>query len=324
MTPFEISNCFTNNNDGAGFAYITPDRKVHVEKGFMTEEAFIEAYNTIPVYPHVVHFRIATSGDVSPEMTHPYRIEKDSKLVLAEEGDTSVLFHNGVIFDYKTLMLNMVTTRQLAMPKGPINDTRVAAMMMSIEEMGGEDVLSILSGKFVVVRPTGITTWGTFTDVNGVAFSNDGYKRAVQVYNYQNYNKNHKKTKGTGTYQDNGTLTDEEWNKKYAAGYEDNEFYEKYMNCPHITTHNNCNYDCESCQLNVASGLDGKNCLGADSNEDNTESDSKQSCPENMLVCLPAEIEHVNNVCNNAKQTYARNKLLYPDYHDIRDGDVCM
>ena len=97
LTTKEIENCFKANGDGAGIAWATPEGKVHIEKGFMTLDEFKQFYiNDIPL-PHVVHFRIATSGEVNREMTHPYLMTPESELVISGDLDTAVLFHNSVI-----------------------------------------------------------------------------------------------------------------------------------------------------------------------------------------------------------------------------------
>lgn len=185
----ELENCFKNNSDGAGIAWATPEGKVHVEKGFMTIEELRTFYasDDIPL-PHVIHFRIATSGEVNREMTHPYEMTEKSELSISGNLDVPVLFHNGVIFDWKNLLVNMVTSKQIdAMPKGPMNDTRTAAIMASVPSIG-DDILAVLSGKFVKVSPDGfITRWGDFEEVNGVYFSNDSYKRETYVYKNINY-----------------------------------------------------------------------------------------------------------------------------------------
>ena len=193
LTEDEIKKCFQNNSDGAGLAFPTPDGKVHIEKGFMTVEDLIDYYlysGEIPeleVASHVLHCRTATSGDTSREMTHPFKISELSPLATRELSDEPVLFHNGVIPDWKTLLLNMITSKQISqMPKGPMNDTRMAAIMASLPTVG-LDVLDVLAGKFVVVHPSGdLTIWGHFDDVNGVLFSNDGYKRVSYVYRNKN------------------------------------------------------------------------------------------------------------------------------------------
>lgn len=85
-----LKNCWDNNPDGAGFAYVKR-RKVVTLKGFMSFEKFIEEYRKAEPSnrdssPFVIHFRIATAGRVCPENTHPFPVEG------------GVLVHNGHMF----------------------------------------------------------------------------------------------------------------------------------------------------------------------------------------------------------------------------------
>lgn len=249
MTSQEIENCFKNNGDGAGVAYCTEDGKIHVEKGFMTLEEFQQYYETLDILPHVAHFRIATSGDVTPEMTHPYKIEMESRLVITGDIETPVLFHNGVIGDYNALYLNMLTSGMIDMLRGPINDTRVAAVMAAVFD---EEILQSLSGKFVVMKPDGITTmWGDFENVNGVHFSNNGYKKIAYtpcVYGANNKNRNYNYNKN---------------NKKQVTETKDNwdsdEWFQAYQDCPYQNSEAHaCDYDCVECAIERAHMEGGK------------------------------------------------------------------
>ena len=78
-------NCFTNNDDGAGFAYIK-DGKLFVAKGFFTFEEFWENYEPLEEKASLIHFRVGTSGGNNGENCHPWRVTKDL-----------VFIHNGVI-----------------------------------------------------------------------------------------------------------------------------------------------------------------------------------------------------------------------------------
>ena len=231
LTDIEAQNCFNGNSDGTGMAWCLPEGKVRVRKGFMTLEEFLDFYDEFKMspefIPHVVHFRTQTSGDVSREMTHPFKISPMSELAVEEDTECSVLFHNGVMGDWKTLLVNLVSSGQIpGMPKGPMNDTRVAAIMASLPNVGDE-ILEVLSGKFVKVQPDGkIIRWGHFESENGILFSNTGYKYAIYRYNGKNsclagnYNNNGvgTKTGGNKSWQqgkfrgkDLKDLTDEEW-----------------------------------------------------------------------------------------------------------------
>lgn len=78
-------NCFTNNDDGAGFAYIK-DEKLFVAKGFFTFDEFWENFEPLEEQACLIHFRVGTSGGNNGENCHPWRVSKDL-----------VFIHNGVI-----------------------------------------------------------------------------------------------------------------------------------------------------------------------------------------------------------------------------------
>ena len=61
-----LETMFWNNSDGAGFMY-AKDGKVVIRKGFMTFRAFksaLDGIDDVDNLPLVMHFRIATSGNV--------------------------------------------------------------------------------------------------------------------------------------------------------------------------------------------------------------------------------------------------------------------
>ena len=225
----EITNCFNSNPDGVGMGW-SDGSKVHIKKGFMTLESFLNYYcDEFQVQcqdafiPHVIHFRTATSGDISREMTHPFVMSTASELIVDGLVDNSVLFHNGVMSDWKALLVNMVTSGQIpAMPKGPMNDTRVAAIMASLPNVGDE-VLEVLSGKFVKIQPDGtIIRWGHFELDKNVQYSNNAYKWPSYRYKHSTVKNtcllgNENNESGDYFRQFSGKqlndLTDEEWSE---------------------------------------------------------------------------------------------------------------
>lgn len=81
-------NCFSNNPDGAGFAY-PDDGVVKIEKGFFTFESFWARFNEVQTSNNcdmLVHFRIATAGNVDKRNCHPWRINEKAAMI-----------HNGTI-----------------------------------------------------------------------------------------------------------------------------------------------------------------------------------------------------------------------------------
>lgn len=90
ITRTQAANSWSNNDDGAGFAYVA-DGKVEVRRGFMTFDEFWAAYDAAAqefgeTSHFLVHFRIGTSGGNTPENTHPFTCQNFA------------LIHNGVFF----------------------------------------------------------------------------------------------------------------------------------------------------------------------------------------------------------------------------------
>lgn len=90
-----LKTCATNNKDGCGFAYINTDhlgvKRIKVKKT-MDFEIFIRQYKRAcknnPDSPFLIHFRIATHGEVSKFNCHPFVVDEDV-----------VFVHNGMISD---------------------------------------------------------------------------------------------------------------------------------------------------------------------------------------------------------------------------------
>lgn len=101
-TKEELKKCWDANPDGAGYAIQRSSiGEIEVIKGLMNFNTFYHSLTTKHIKINdtvVIHFRIATAGDISPEMTHPFPINVELKHFLALEYKTQhVFFHNGVV-----------------------------------------------------------------------------------------------------------------------------------------------------------------------------------------------------------------------------------
>lgn len=93
LTKEVLFNCYTNNSDGCGFAYINEDiygrKKIRIKKS-MKFETFYDKYSRAveqnPDSTFLIHFRIATHGTVDEYNCHPFQI-----------NDEQVFIHNGII-----------------------------------------------------------------------------------------------------------------------------------------------------------------------------------------------------------------------------------
>lgn len=88
----KLRNGWDSNNHGAGFCYPNEDKsELIIKKGFMTFDAFIEAYKPVAAEPLLIHFRWATHGARDEFNCHPWPIVgPDGKVWFA-------VIHNGVI-----------------------------------------------------------------------------------------------------------------------------------------------------------------------------------------------------------------------------------
>ncbi len=100
ITKEEFFAMYDANPHGAGMAYKLGN-KIHIEKGFFNCDKFWEAFNNIKQTLNVdiaIHFRIATSGQITSQFCHPYTLTNNINDMyrLSTDADT-VVFHNGVL-----------------------------------------------------------------------------------------------------------------------------------------------------------------------------------------------------------------------------------
>lgn len=93
-----IARSWAANPDGGGMMW-ADGGTVHISKGYMRLDDYMDAIHTVPVdCPMVLHMRIGTSGGFGPEVTHPYPVTTDLDALHALDVDCPVgIAHNGVL-----------------------------------------------------------------------------------------------------------------------------------------------------------------------------------------------------------------------------------
>ena len=84
-----LINCYQNNPDSSGFAYINKANQLMINKGLYTLDEFLNLYKSIKsqsISDVVIHCRIATHGNIDIKNAHPFQINKDI-----------VMVHNGIL-----------------------------------------------------------------------------------------------------------------------------------------------------------------------------------------------------------------------------------
>ena len=177
-TVSSIRSMFKNNPHGAGFMYAR-DGKVHISKGYMDVDEYIEAVeraNFTAADSVVYHFRISTQAGVGPAMTHPFPLSNQLEHMKALEVTCPCgVAHNGVI---------MLTT-------DPSNHEYSDTAIFIVDYLSGiikcgydlrdqetlDYIFHLARSKFAIMDGTGyVATIGTFINNRGLLFSNDSFQ----------------------------------------------------------------------------------------------------------------------------------------------------
>ena len=156
------------NPHGAGVAWLH-DGKVRWKKGLLaTDVSSMIAEGALP-FPYVVHFRLASIGEQSPELCHPFPIDPQASLELEGEAD-EVVFHNGTWSDYEE------HSERLKL-EGAISDSRVLAAFLAVNRKHADMLLDhystrAYSNRFALMTPKGPILYGQWWRQHGVDLSN--------------------------------------------------------------------------------------------------------------------------------------------------------
>jgi hypothetical protein len=168
----ELKAAWEANPDGAGLAWAEAG-SVQIRKGFMTLRELERFYKRFArdFKPHVIHFRLATSGWECPELCHPFLVAPDSPLVTDGAVNVPVLFHNGHWGGLTYSDEALAAVRRFA---GPYSDSRVLAALAA----RGRLPKPTTYGKVAILRPSGrmkLIGDGWLRD-GGLVCSNSSYK----------------------------------------------------------------------------------------------------------------------------------------------------
>ena len=183
----EFRNCFVNNPDGAGFMiYDDKKKKVHIRKGFMNFDDFWNAVKDLPTdRDRVFHFRIATSGKISPECCHPFVLSSNLETMRETDVFTDMGFsHNGVMSDFtpKEGMLSPYSDTMYfgAQVLFPLKDKLYKeSTQYLIKKAMGTNKYAILGKNGAII----LGAWKTSPET-GIQYSNTSYEERKSTYYY--------------------------------------------------------------------------------------------------------------------------------------------
>jgi hypothetical protein len=173
LTSDEVRQMAAANPHGIGLAWANKaNGQAAYVKGLSVDEA-LAAIDAAPL-PQVVHFRFASVGGVTPELCHPFPIERVPSQDMAGTAH-AVVFHNGTWGDWQLghAILDGRKTQLSAEERKGWSDTRVIAAMMSTYAY---HVVAKIAGdaqRIVVVHGKGrIARYGDFIEHDGITVSN--------------------------------------------------------------------------------------------------------------------------------------------------------
>ncbi len=167
-----IREMFSRNRDGAGIMFCKDD-KVHIKKGFMTVNSFLEYIHSRDWtgVPAVLHFRIGTAGPNNELNCHPYPVGMENCI----ECDCEVgMAHNGILYDYNPPRDSQINDTQVFMntiisklPTGWLSNEAICDL---IKHDIGSNRLAFLEAD------GGITRFGEWIEDDGYFYSNSSYR----------------------------------------------------------------------------------------------------------------------------------------------------
>ena len=199
-----ITNCFTNNPDGAGIM-LAAKGKVYGFKGLMTLDAFQaklkqlhKQFGSLDKLPVVMHFRIGTHGANIAANTHPFpvaggykalrRLEWTSTLGMAHNGIISATGHHADV-KKENVSDTMVFIRRIVAPIAANMDIMKNQAVLDALQMAADSKLCFLNARGE------LKCLGSFEMKDGVYYSNGTYesprvkyaKFAPYLYDWDDY-----------------------------------------------------------------------------------------------------------------------------------------
>ncbi len=190
-----LRNGFESNDHGAGFAVATKEGELKIFKGYMTWKDFYTAYKPFAGATALIHFRLATHGDMSHDNCHPFDL-CNGTLAMVHNGIISMMSDDRTKSDTR---LFCETVLEPLLKRVPINEPALKLLVEAAIGSGNKVALLHASGAHVIFNE-GAGEW-----CNGAWFSNTGYKyRSLPYGGYY----------GTGGYTSDG-FTQEYFSNKY-------------------------------------------------------------------------------------------------------------
>lgn len=171
------------NSHGGSIAFLE-NGKLCYQKGIKAKK--INKIINKRLIPHgvkvaIIHFRIASVGNVNEKLCHPFPISKEVKTDLkVEDSKFDLLFHNGTISNWEKMLIKSIQKNPAQIPKGELSDSRIIAFL--VKRHGHDIIKDSVMNKFSILTKKGIIKYGSWVKVDDNDCSNDYFvKKDTQV-----------------------------------------------------------------------------------------------------------------------------------------------
>ena len=179
------------NSHGGSIAWLE-DGKINYRKGLKAKKIIkIIEKRLIPngVKTAIIHFRIASVGNVNPKLCHPFPISKEVKTDLhVNDSKFDLLFHNGTISNWEKMLIKSIQDNPAKIPKGELSDSRIIAFLLN--RHGNDIIKDSTMNKFSILTHKGIVKFGSWVKVDDNQCSNDYFVKKTattnSMFNYDN------------------------------------------------------------------------------------------------------------------------------------------
>lgn len=179
------------NSHGGSIAWLDKNGKKYYQKGIKAKQItkiINKQLKPKGIQTAIIHFRIASVGNVNKALCHPFEITNRVELNLSgERMSTDLLFHNGTWSEYAEEMLEFLGkhNKPLTIPYGEFSDSRVMAFLA--KRMGIKKMAKKVTGwnKIAVLTSDGIKRYGTgWVKHDGNLCSNDYFLPTQNMWSF--------------------------------------------------------------------------------------------------------------------------------------------
>jgi len=130
----------------------------------------------------IIHFRIASVGNVNARLCHPFPISKEVKTDLkVEDSKFDLLFHNGTVSNWEKMLIKSIQDNYGKIPKGELSDSRIIAFLLN--RHGHGIIKDSTMNKFSILTKNGIVKYGSWVKVDKNDCSNDYFVKKTTSFN---------------------------------------------------------------------------------------------------------------------------------------------